>query len=105
MPFNCSSEKTVLPITLISRTKTRKAGNGSPLGASGAGGKSVPGEGVGCFSSSGRDGASPERPVGSGRRGRGSAGACAPADEIREKNRNSVKDQNNWLPRCKIAFT
>ena len=69
MLLSCSSEKTVLPMTLISRTKTRRAGSGSPLGASGAGGKSVPAGGVGGFNSCGSDGGSPERPVGSGRRG------------------------------------
>jgi hypothetical protein len=84
-----SAEKTVLPITLISRTKTRKDGNGPVSGGIGAEGSSVPGGGVGASNCFGRGGGSPERPVGSTR-----GTTWALADEKMKKIKHSAKDQN-----------
>ena len=49
----------MLPLILISRTKTRTDGRGSPFGACGTGGKSVPGLGNGGRNCSGSVGGSP----------------------------------------------
>src|SRR4029077_37964 len=89
-----SAEKTVLPVTLISRTNTRKVGNGAVSGGIGAGGSNVPGGGVGASNCFGSVGGSPERPVGSTRDGTATGTTWARADAKMEKMRNRVKDQN-----------
>jgi hypothetical protein len=84
-----SAVKTVLPVTLISRTNTRKVGSGFVSGGIGAGGKSIPGGGMGGSNFSGSVGGSPERPVGSTGKGTPTVAAWALAAKKIKKIKNS----------------